>query len=245
MPITPRLNPRKPQKVRILARSALVGATALLVIAVKLIYDVPDDLRYRYSTVLFAIVVSALQLAVTLKIAGPNDLRDTFAPQAGLMVLQTRRADRCADRHRHARRTRAAPVTAAGRGRSSAPVPPQRDRARHRLTDPRGADVSRPGLQAARCYGRATAIVLTSLAFGLSHGQLQQLPALIAFGCAMGYLRSATNSIYPAIATHAAEPDRRRAGRHRDRVGASPGHTARWTATASRRWRRQAVAYAG
>lgn len=45
--------------------------------------------------------------------------------------------------------------------------------------------------------------MLTSLAFGLSHGQLQQLPALIAFGCAMGYLRSATNSIYPAIATHA------------------------------------------
>ncbi len=52
-------------------------------------------------------------------------------------------------------------------------------------------------------YGHATAIVLTGLAFGLFHGQLQQLPALIAFGCAMGYLRSATNSIYPGIATHA------------------------------------------
>ena len=52
-------------------------------------------------------------------------------------------------------------------------------------------------------YGHATAIVLTGLAFGLFHGQLQQLPALIAFGCAMGYMRSATNSIYPGIATHA------------------------------------------
>jgi len=64
---------------RLLAWSALVGASALLIIAVNLIYDVPDDLRYRYSTVLFAIVVSALQLAVTLKVAGPSDLRDTFA----------------------------------------------------------------------------------------------------------------------------------------------------------------------
>jgi len=49
-----------------LAWIALVGASALLIIAVKLIYDVPDDLRYRYSTVLFAIVGSALQLAVTV-----------------------------------------------------------------------------------------------------------------------------------------------------------------------------------
>ena len=59
------------------------------------------------------------------------------------------------------------------------------------------------GFKLLKRYGHASAIVLTGLAFGLFHGQLQQLPALIAFGCAMGYLRSATNSIYPAIATHA------------------------------------------
>ena len=64
---------------RLLAWSALVGASALLIIAVKLIYDVPDDVRYRYSTVLFAVVVSALQLAIVLKIAGPGEPRDTFA----------------------------------------------------------------------------------------------------------------------------------------------------------------------
>ena len=52
-------------------------------------------------------------------------------------------------------------------------------------------------------YGHATAIVLTGVAFGVFHGQPQQLPVLVAFGCAMGYLRSATSSIYPAIATHA------------------------------------------
>jgi len=64
---------------RLLAWSALVGASALLIIAVKLIYDVPDDVRYRYSTVLFAVVVSTLQLAIVLKIAGPGEPRDTFA----------------------------------------------------------------------------------------------------------------------------------------------------------------------
>jgi len=56
---------------RLLAWTALVGASALLIIGVKLIYDVPDDVRYRYSTVLFSVVVSALQLAIVLKIAGP------------------------------------------------------------------------------------------------------------------------------------------------------------------------------
>ena len=52
-------------------------------------------------------------------------------------------------------------------------------------------------------YGQRVAIVLTGLAFGIFHGQLEQLPALVAFGLAMGYLRSATGSVYPPIATHA------------------------------------------
>jgi len=52
-------------------------------------------------------------------------------------------------------------------------------------------------------HGHSTAIVLTGLAFGVFHGQFEQLPAFVVFGCAMGYLRSATNSVYPGIATHA------------------------------------------
>ena len=64
---------------RLLPWTALVAASALLIVGVKAIYDVPDDVRYRYSTVLFAVVVSGLQLAVVLKIAGPSEPRDTFA----------------------------------------------------------------------------------------------------------------------------------------------------------------------
>ena len=40
----------------------------------------------------------------------------------------------------------------------------------------------------------------------------------------MGYLRSATNSVYPGIRnTRSAQPDRRRASRHRHRIGGNEG----------------------
>ena len=197
---------------RLLAWSALVGASALLIIAIKLIYDVPDDLRYRYSTVLFAIVVSALQLAVTLKIAGPSDLRDTFALKRASWSCK--------------RVALTAVLIVIGMLVVLALLPSQQQGEAEGNGAPFDAARALPyllnaivlvivspileelmfrglGFKLLERYGRATAIVLTGLAFGLFHGQLQQLPALIAFGCAMGYLRSATNSIYPAIATHA------------------------------------------
>ena len=55
---------------RLLAWMALVAASALLIIGVKMIYDVPDDVRYRFSTLVFAVVVSGLQLAVVLRFYG-------------------------------------------------------------------------------------------------------------------------------------------------------------------------------
>jgi len=197
---------------RLLAWTALVGASTLLIIGVKLIYDVPDDVRYRYSTVLFSVVVSALQLAIVLKIAGPSHLRDTFALRRpswsykrvaligvliviGMLVLLA-----------------LLPFLQQGEAEGNgAPFDP--DRALPYVLNAIILVIVSPileelmfrglGFKLLEHYGHATAIVLTGLAFGVFHGQLQQLPALIAFGCAMGYLRSATNSIYPAIATHA------------------------------------------
>jgi membrane protease YdiL (CAAX protease family) len=197
---------------RLLAWTALVAASALLIIAVKVIYDVPDDVRYRYTTVLFAIVVSALQLAIVLKIAAPSEPRDTFALRRpswslhrvalvgvliviGMLVLlaflpflQQGEAEGVGapfDRHRALPFVLNAIVLVI--------VSPILEELMFRGL----------GFKLLERYGHATAIVLTGLAFGVFHGQLQQLPALVAFGCAMGYLRSATNSIYPAIATHA------------------------------------------
>jgi membrane protease YdiL (CAAX protease family) len=52
-------------------------------------------------------------------------------------------------------------------------------------------------------FGQKTAIVFVGVAFGLAHGLLTALPILIAFGIALAYLRSRTNSVYPSIALHA------------------------------------------
>jgi len=46
---------------------------------VRLVYDEPDDLRYRYSTVVFAVLVSAAQLAVVSMIARRGRLRQMLA----------------------------------------------------------------------------------------------------------------------------------------------------------------------
>ena len=52
-------------------------------------------------------------------------------------------------------------------------------------------------------FGRAAAVLLVALAFGLAHGLLEALPLLVAFGAGLAYLRSRTGSVYPAVALHA------------------------------------------
>jgi membrane protease YdiL (CAAX protease family) len=52
-------------------------------------------------------------------------------------------------------------------------------------------------------FGQTAAIVLVGIAFGLGHGLVTALPILTAFGIGLAFLRSRTNSIYPAILLHA------------------------------------------
>jgi membrane protease YdiL (CAAX protease family) len=52
-------------------------------------------------------------------------------------------------------------------------------------------------------HGRWTAIVVTGLLFGLSHGLVQALPVLSAFGFGLAWLRSRTESVYPGMLVHA------------------------------------------
>ncbi|MDQ3723638.1 MAG: CPBP family intramembrane metalloprotease [Actinomycetota bacterium] len=197
---------------RLLAWAALVAGSALLIVGVRLTYDLPDDLRYRYSTVVFAVVVSALQLAIVLRIAGRGDLREMLALRrpswswtrvavigvlivAGVIVLVA-----------------SLPFLQQGEDEGNgAPFDP--DRAIPFALNAVVLVVISPvleelmfrglGFKLLERFGHATAIVLTGLAFGIFHGQLQQLPALAAFGVAVGYLRSRTHSVYPGIATHA------------------------------------------
>jgi len=60
------------------------------------------------------------------------------------------------------------------------------------------------GLSLAQPYGTALAIVATGVLFGLAHGLLVGLPILSVFGIVVGWLRVRTNSIYPAVALHSA-----------------------------------------
>jgi sodium transport system permease protein len=44
---------------------------------------------------------------------------------------------------------------------------------------------------------------VTGLLFGLSHGLVQALPVLSAFGFGLAWLRSRTGSVYPGMLVHA------------------------------------------
>lgn len=51
--------------------------------------------------------------------------------------------------------------------------------------------------------GHPAAIALTAIAFTLAHGVVVDLPVILLTGVGLGYLRSASGSLYPCIALHA------------------------------------------
>ena len=52
-------------------------------------------------------------------------------------------------------------------------------------------------------FGPVSAVLVTGIAFGLSHGLLLALPVLTLFGVILGFVRWKTDSLYPPIALHA------------------------------------------
>jgi membrane protease YdiL (CAAX protease family) len=53
-------------------------------------------------------------------------------------------------------------------------------------------------------YGKWVAILVTAVLFGASHGLIEGLPVLTAFGIGIGWLRSRTGSVYPGMLLHGA-----------------------------------------
>ena len=51
-------------------------------------------------------------------------------------------------------------------------------------------------------YGAPVAVVVTAVAFGLAHGLLLALAALVYFGVVTALLRLKTKSVYPCILVH-------------------------------------------
>jgi membrane protease YdiL (CAAX protease family) len=60
------------------------------------------------------------------------------------------------------------------------------------------------GLTLLARWGAPVAVAVTSIGFGLGHGLLLALPALVWFGVVTALLRLKTNSIYPCVLVHCA-----------------------------------------
>jgi membrane protease YdiL (CAAX protease family) len=58
------------------------------------------------------------------------------------------------------------------------------------------------GIRALQFLGGMTAVVITGVVFGLSHGILGALPPLVLFGIAMGWVRLRSDSVWPGVCAH-------------------------------------------
>lgn len=54
-----------------------------------------------------------------------------------------------------------------------------------------------------RPFGAWPAILTVGISFGVYHGLVHALPELALFGCALAWLRSRTDSVYPGMVAHA------------------------------------------
>jgi membrane protease YdiL (CAAX protease family) len=60
------------------------------------------------------------------------------------------------------------------------------------------------GMTLLQRWGAAMAVIVTAVGFGLGHGLVLALPALVFFGLATAFLRLRTNSVYPSMLVHCA-----------------------------------------
>jgi membrane protease YdiL (CAAX protease family) len=206
---------------RLIAWLVFVVALTLLSYGARLgDTETPDDLAYRYSSSVAALVQYGVMLGILLLIARGLPKRDVFA---------LRRPTRWG-------RALGLAVLALGAIYASA-LAYERvlslfgdfDPTEEQGLVPDGWDSSRAGafiaffvvvafiaptveeltyrglgISLLQPYGTVLAIVATGVLFGLAHGLLVGLPILSFFGIAVGWLRVRTDSIYPSIALHSA-----------------------------------------
>jgi membrane protease YdiL (CAAX protease family) len=200
---------------RLVTWAGLVALLALLGYASRLEGGSPSpDALYRYDTAVGGIVVYAILLAVLLWIARGLPWREFFAL------------------HRPASWPRALGLAAAGYVAilvgASLILIAFRAQDEQGLT-PDAWDSSRAGAYAANFvavafvgpiveelmyrgagmsllarWGAPVAVAVTALGFGLGHGLVLALPALVYFGVVTALLRLKTNSIYPCMIVHCA-----------------------------------------
>ena len=202
-------------------RPRLVGWAILVTVLAAISYaanlaesgDTPDDLLYRWSSAIGALVQYAIILAIVLAIARG------IAP-ATLGLVRPRSWGRAAARVA----TGLVAIWVIGAvlnvwleaGKEQGLVPSNWDSSRAAPfvanflvvagVAPFVEELTYRGLGFAAvrdAFGPGAAIVVTALAFGLAHGLFVALPVLTIFGLVLAWIRHATGSIYPTIALHA------------------------------------------
>ncbi len=175
--------------------------------------ETPDDIAYRYSSSVAALVQYGIMLGILLLIARGLPKRDAFGLRSP--VSWGKALGLCL-------------LALVGIWVASAAFSPFLDASDEQGLVPDEWDSSRAGAFAAffvvvtfvapaveeltyrglgfallAPYGAWVAIVVTGVLFGTAHGLLVALPVLTVFGIIVGWLRERTSSVYPPMLVHA------------------------------------------
>lgn len=205
---------------RLIAWLVFVGLLALLSYGARLAdTETPDDIAYRYSSSIAAVVQYALMLGALLLIARGLPRRQVFAlrrpaswPRAiGLAVLALLAIYVAAAVYDRV-------LSAFGDWSATDEqglVPEAWDSSRAgafiafflvvTFVAPAVEELTYRGLGISLLapYGTGLAILLTGVLFGAAHGLVIALPILTVFGIVVGWLRARTDSIFPPMLLHA------------------------------------------
>ena len=200
---------------RLLAWTLLVGTLTLINYTGNLLSDeeLPDDLLYRYSSAVFGAIQFAVMLGIVLLIARPGDIARTLALRRPVSWRRAAGLGALLMLAIFIILAALSPFLQPGEEQGLLPDDWDPDRAPQFVANTVVIVLLAPvveeltyrglGVTLLERFGRALAILVTGIAFALSHGLVEALPAFIAFGAGLALLRVRSESVYPGIVVHA------------------------------------------
>ena len=199
---------------RLIGWWALVGTLSVLAFAASASSSEPvQDALYRYETAIVGLFFYALILGVILLIASGFDRREAFALRRptswgraigisfGLLIVLLAVA------------AALEPIFGAGKEQGLDPTGWDSSRAPAFILNFVLTAMVAPiveelmfrgiGFFLLEQFGQLAAIVVTAIAFSLTHGIVEGIPVFFVIGAGLAFMRSRTNSIYPPILLHA------------------------------------------
>ena len=199
---------------RLIGWWALVGTLSVLAFAASASSSEPvQDALYRYETAIVGLFFYALILGVILLIASGFDRREAFALRRptswgraigisfGLLVVLLAVA------------AALEPIFGAGKEQGLDPTGWDSSRAPAFILNFVLTAMVAPiveelmfrgiGFFLLEQFGQLAAIVVTAIAFSLTHGIVEGIPVFFVIGAGLAFMRSRTKSIYPPILLHA------------------------------------------